>query len=208
MSIVEYLEGFRFLDIKMIDVEDTTMLLVRFLFNFLITYTIVRGIYYPQRKQKEYFFTFIGLNTLIFFVCYLMSSVDLGLGFGFGLFGLFAIMRYRTTTVPVKEMTYLFTIVAIAVVNAISTKKISYAELVITNLAIVAIVYFLEKMWFPGQLSEQMLTYEKIQNIKPENEEAMLADLRERTGHNVESFDVLYVDFLNDTAKVKIYYNA
>ncbi len=206
--MVELIENFRFLDIKLIDVEDTLMLLVRFLLDFVVTYAIVRGIYYPQRKQKEYFFTFIGLNTLIFFVCYLMSSVDLGLGFGFGLFGLFAIMRYRTTTVPVKEMTYLFTIVAIAVVNAISTKKISYAELVITNLAIISIIYFLEKVWFPGQQSEGMLTYEKIQNIKPVNREIMLTDLRERTGLDVESFDVVYVDFLNDTAKVKIYYKS
>ena len=133
LAITEMIENLRFLDIKLIDVEDFAALLIRLVINLVFTYFVVFKVYYKSRKDKDYVFTFYIFNVLIFFVCYLMSSVKLDIGFAFGLFALFAILRYRTTTVPVKEMTYLFAIIALAVVNSITTKKVSYAELFFTN---------------------------------------------------------------------------
>lgn len=207
-EIIEALEAWRFLDIKIIDVEDFTTLLVRFLFNLSVVFIIVRKIYFPIHRNKDYLFTFIIFNCLVFFVCNLLSNVKMELGFAFGLFALFSILRYRTVTLPVKEMTYIFAVITVAVINAMSTKKVSYMELFLVNFLIIGIIYYLDVVWFSKQLSSKMLYYEKIENIRPENKQALIEDLRTRTGLKVVDADVTRIDFLSDSARLMIHYEA
>lgn len=208
MEIIEALEAWRFLDIKIIDVEDFTTLLVRFLFNLSVVFVIVRKIYFPIHRNKDYLFTFIIFNSLVFFVCNLLGSVKMELGFAFGLFALFSILRYRTVTLPVKEMTYIFAVITVAVINALSTKKVSYMELFLVNALIIGIIYYLDVVWFGKQLSSKTLFYEKIENIRPEMKDVLIEDLRQRTGLRVVDVDVTRINFLTDSARLTIHYES
>ena len=207
-EIIEALEAWRFLDIKIIDVEDFLTLLVRFTFNLLVVFVIVRKIYYTIHRNKEYLLTFIIFNCLVFFVCNLLGSVKIELGFAFGLFALFSILRYRTVTLPVKEMTYIFAVITVGVINALSTKKVSYMELLMVNSLIIGIIYYLDVIWFGKQLSTKTLFYEKIENIHPERKSELIADLRERTGLKVVDVDVTRINFLTDSARLNIHYES
>ena len=138
----------RLFGIKYINTEDFMELLVRFIFNFGVALIIVRAIYYPITRRKDYLFTYLMFSVIVFFLCQLLSSVKLGVGFALGLFAIFGIIRYRTDPIPIKEMTYLFVVIGLAAINGLANKKISYAELIFTNVSIIAITYVLEKLWF------------------------------------------------------------
>jgi hypothetical protein len=128
------------------------------------------------------------------------------MGFAFGLFAVFAILRYRTDPIPIKEMTYLFIVITIGVINALSGDEVSIGALLFTNTALVGLTYFLEKYWQNNLLVSMNIDYEKIENVKPENHEALLTDLKERTGLNIQDFQFYRMNFLRDTARIKIYY--
>ena len=192
--------------IPLFDSEDFYELVLRFSINFSVAFVIIRMLYYPISQRKDYLFTYFIFNVLIFFVSFLMSSVKLQLGFAFGLFAVFGILRYRTEALAIKEMTYLFIVITVAVINALANKKISLAELAFTNLFIVGITYSLERLWLLRHESQKTVVYEKIEMIRPENHEALLADLKERTGLSITRFEIGRVDFLRDVANVRIYY--
>ncbi len=200
-------DTFEIMDIEFYD-DDFPDLLVRFLFNMLVTFLLLRYIYRSDKKNKNYVFTFYVFSTLIFFLCYMMNSVKLSLGFAFGLFAVFSILRYRTISIPMKEMTYLFLVIGISVINALTTKKVSFVELVFTNIAIVSITLILERLWYHEGLSERVILYEKIENIKPANHQVMLDDLCNRTGLDIREFDIVETDFVQDIARVRIYYKS
>lgn len=191
----------------LIHVEDFIELLVRFSLNFLVALVLIRGIYYPLNKNREYLLTFFVFNVVIFFVCILLASVKLKIGFAFGLFAVFSILRYRTEQLPIKEMTFLFLSITVAVVNALVNDKVSLIELLFTNAAIVLTTLIIEKYWLKESFSSKMITYEKIDLIKPENKEGLMADLQERTGLNIINLEINKIDFLRDTAQIRIYYN-
>lgn len=186
--------------------EDFLELLFRLVINFSVAFVIIRLIYYPVHNRKDYLFTYFIFNLLIFFVSYLLSGVKLQLGFAFGLFAIFGILRYRTEQLAIKEMTYLFVVIAIAIINALANKKISYAELLFTNIAIIAVTYLLEKRWLLRHETSKTITYEKIDLIKPENQQQLIDDLTERTGLKINRVQVGRIDFLRDTARVRIFY--
>ena len=196
---------FRIMEIKLFD-NDFYDYILRYAFNVLMAFILLKFIYRSDKKNRNYAFTFYVFNTLIFFLCYLMNNVKLDLGFAFGLFAVFSILRYRTSAIPMKEMTYLFLVIGIAVINALTTKKVSFVELLFTNAAILTVTYILERLWYKEGLTERIVVYEKIVNIKPENSELMLADLRSRTGLDIREFEILQVDFVRDLARVRIYY--
>ena len=196
----------RLFGIKYINPNDFMELLVRFVFNFGIAVLIVRAIYYPITKRKDYLFTYLMFSVIVFFLCQLLSSVKLGLGFALGLFAIFGIIRYRTDPIPIKEMTYLFVVIGLAAINGLANKKISYAELVFTNVVIVCVTYGLEKLWLLKSESRKTVVLEKIDLIKPENNEALMRDLRERTGLNIHRTEIGRIDFLRDTARVRVFY--
>lgn len=201
-------ESVRFIDLKLFDAEDFTDLILRSLFNFIIVFILVKFIYRSDKKNKNYAFSFYLFSMIIFFLCYLLSGIKLEMGFAFGLFAIFSILRYRTISIPMKEMTYLFMVIAIAVINALTTKKVSFMELLFTNISLIAASFFLERLWYKEGLSEQTIEYEKIENIKPERRAILIADLKERTGLDIRSAEILTTDFLRDMARVRVYYKA
>jgi hypothetical protein len=200
------LSELKIFDIKLINVEDFIELIARFGLNLMVSLVIVRVLYYNATKRKDYLFTYILISATVFLLCFLLESVKLELGFALGLFAVFGIIRYRTTTIPIKEMTYLFIIIGLSVINALSNKKVSYAELLFTNMIIIAIIWGLERIWLLKNETVKIIVFEKIDLIKPENYSLLLQDLKERTGLTINRAEVGKINFLRDTAEIKIYY--
>jgi Zn-dependent protease with chaperone function len=183
-------------------------LVVRFLINFISVTALVRFIYYPLHKQKDYLFTFFLLNFLIFLICALLSSSRLKIGFAFGLFAVFSMMRYRTVTVPVKEMGYFFACIAIAVVNALVSAENWYALLWGPDLVIILLILVLDRFVMLSHENVKEIVYEKIALIKPERRKELIQDLADRTGLPVHRVEIVNVNFLRDIATVHAYYYA
>ena len=182
-------------------------LIIRFGFNLFIAFIIIKLIYQRNHANNlDFVFTYFMFNSLIFFFAFLLGSITINIGFAFGLFAVFAILRYRTDPIPIKEMTYLFIVITIGVINAISDTEVSYGAVIFTNIALVGLTYFLETHWQKNSLVRITIEYEKIENIKPENHDTLLADLKERTGLNIQSFEFRGMNFLRDTARIMIYY--
>lgn len=198
--------GMEFLGTPLWDSEDFLKLLIKGAFNLGIVILIVRYIYYPITKNKDYLFTYLLISLTVFLLCILLDSVKLQLGFALGLFAIFGIIRYRTDPIPIKEMTYLFLVIGISVVNALANKKISYAELVFANLLIVFVTYGMERIWLLRHESRKNIIYEKIELIKPERREELIEDLKERTGIDIIRVEIRRIDFLRDVANVRIFY--
>ena len=192
--------------IDIIDVPDFFELLVRFSFNMIVLVIIVRYLYYAISKRKDYLFTYLLIGVIVFLLCFLLENVKLQLGFALGLFAIFGIIRYRTNPIPIKEMTYLFIVIGVSVINALANKKVSYVELLFTNIMVIFVTFGLEKVWLLRHESRKTITYEKIENIKPENREILIQDLQKRTGITINRIEVGRVDFLRDTARIRIYY--
>lgn len=206
MDTQSSIETLKFLGIELFNQKGFLELLIRFSFNMLIIGVIVRLFYYPLTKRKDYLFTYILISAIIFLLCFMLGNVKLQLGFALGLFAVFGIIRYRTFQMPIKEMTYLFVIIGISVVNALTNKKVSYTELVFFNLILLGLIYGLEKVWLLRHESCKLINYEKIELIKPENYNALMTDLQERTGLKINRIEIGKIDFLRDTARISIYY--
>ena len=200
------LDSIEFLGTPLFDPKDFWKLIVKTSFNLIIITMIIRYIYYPVTKNKDYLFTYFLISMTVFLLCVLLDSVKLQLGFALGLFAIFGIIRYRTGPIAIKEMTYLFLVIGISVVNALSNKKISHAELVFANCMIVFITYGMEKLWLLRHQSSRNITYEKIELILPEKREELIADLKERTGIDVIRVEIRRINFLRDTANLRIFY--
>lgn len=192
--------------ISLINTNNLLELVSRFSFDLLVTLVIVRLIYYPKNKRKDYLFTYILIGLSVFLLCILLENVNLQLGFALGLFAIFGIIRYRTNPMPIKEMTYLFLVIAISVINALSGDNISHAELVFSNVAIVGASWLLERVFLLEHEASKTIVYERIELIKPENLPMLLKDLEERTGLKINRVEVGEINFLRDTAIVKIFY--
>ena len=190
----------------LIDFDDFIELFIKAAFNFLIIGFIVRYLYYPATKNKDYLFTYLLISVTVFCLCFLLENVKLELGFALGLFAIFGIIRYRTDPIPIKEMTYLFIVIGVSVINALANKKISHAELLFTNLLVVTVTYGLEKIWLLKHESRKTVTYEKIELITPDKHDELIADLKERTGLNVTRVEIRRIDFLRDTAQLRVFY--
>ena len=186
--------------------EDLWELLFKFSIDLLVIFILIRVIYYPIHRKKENLFTYFVFNILIFFLCVLMNNVKLSMGFGFGLFAVFSILRYRTEQISVKDMTYLFATITLAVVNALVSKKVSIAELVFTNATILVLVYVLENVWLTRHEAMHQLIYEKIDLIRPENKEQLYADLHQRLGVRVSRVEIGRIDMLRDTVQMRVFY--
>ena len=201
-------EQLRFLGIKLINIADFTELLVRFALNTALIFLVVHFMYAKNSRRKDFYFSYLAIGVIVFLLCFLLNNVKLELGFALGLFAIFGIIRYRTDAIPIKEMTYLFIIIGISVMNALSNKKVSYAELMFTNSAIIFGLWFLEKKLMLKQEQSIRLIYEKIENIHTQSEEILLADLKERTGINIKRFEIQKIDFLRDVAEITLYFNV
>ena len=193
--------------IDFFDLEDFSKLLFKFGINFIFLIIIVRLIYYRVKDDKDYVFTYIMFNILTFFICFLLRKVPMQMGFALGLFAVFGILRYRTEAIPIRQMTYLFIVIGISMINALSNKSISIFEVLFTNGLITLITYLIDRLWFQNIEEKKSIVYEKIELIKPENKQELIKDLKERTGLPIHEVKVDKIDFLRDTAAVTIYYN-
>jgi len=207
LQIIPNEEELRFLGIKLINSEDYIELLTRFALNMGVICIIVIGLYAKTSKRKDFYFSYIAVSIVIFLLCFLLESVKIELGFALGLFAIFGIIRYRTDAIPIKEMTYLFVVIAVSVINALANKKISYAELITTNLLVVGGLYILEKILNLRQEISYRIIYEKIENVQAGKEDLLLADLKERTGKNIKHFEIERIDFLRDVAYINIFFD-
>ena len=181
-------------------------LIIRFGFNLSIAFIIIKLIYQRNPANNlDFVFTYFMFNSLIFFFAFLLGNITINLGFAFGLFAVFAILRYRTDPIPIKEMTYLFIVITIGVINALSGAEVSYGALLFTNIALVGLTYFLETYWQKNMLILRTVEYEIIENIKPENHEKLLLDLEDRIGMPIIKFEIHRINFLRDTVRISIY---
>lgn len=192
--------------ISVIDTVDFLELVARFGFNMLIVVIAVRWLYYPKTKRKDYLFTYILISVTIFLLCFLLDNVKLELGFALGLFAIFGIIRYRTDSIPIKEMTYLFLVIGVSVINALANKKVSYAELIFTNLIILVIAFLLERVSLVRHESTKNIEYDRIDLVKTNKRDEMKQDIEARTGLKINKLEIGRINFLRDTARVKIYY--
>ena len=185
---------------------DMWELLFKFGLNALVLFVLIRLIYYPIHRKKDYLFTYFLFNTLIFFLCVLLNSVKLSIGFAFGLFAIFGVLRYRTEQISIKDMTYLFAVISIAVINSLASKKVSIAELLFTDGMILVMTYALEHLWLTRHEAMKQILYERIELIKPGNRVQLYADLHERLGVTVSRVEIGKIDLLKDTAQLRVFY--
>ncbi len=200
-----YKDGMLF-GINIINTLEFVELILKFSLNFFVILILVRFLYYSITNRKDYLFTFLMISITVFLLCFLLESVKLQLGFALGLFAIFGILRYRTNPIPIREMTYLFMVIGISVINALANKKISYVELLFTNFIIILIVWLFEKVFFFKHLTVKNIIYEKIELIKHELKDELKKDLELRTGLKIEKIEIGKINFLRDSAAVKIYY--
>lgn len=195
--------------VRIIDVPEFLEFVLRFILNTSAILILVRWLYYTSSKRKDYLFTYILISTVVFLLCYLLESVTLQVGFALGLFAIFGIIRYRTNQIPIKEMTYLFLVIGISVINALANSKTSIVEVLFTNIIIIAITYSLEKLWLLKHESSKVIVYEKINLVRQENQNELINDLQERTGiKKINRVEIGSIDFSKDICMLTIYYDS
>ncbi|MCD8290046.1 MAG: DUF4956 domain-containing protein [Prevotella sp.] len=180
-------------------------LLIRFGVNIVVVLIIIYGFYYPKSKRRDYSFTFTLISISIFFLIYMLGEVKLKIGFALGLFAIFGIIRYRTETIPVREMTYLFMIIALSVINALN-EDWGVAIIAVVNLIFIICIWICEGNRLLKHIACKYVKYDRIELIVPERYEELLADLKKRTGLEITKVDVGSIDFLKDSAILKVYY--
>lgn len=182
-----------------------TLFILGFLINFTVAFILVRWIYLPSSPVKSHVFTFMAFNTIIYFVISILTSSEMGIGIGFGLFAIFSLLRYRTDPIPIREMTYLFIIVALPVMNSAAVYDQKWVEMIIANATVLLVLFLLEKGWgFRYEISKSIL-YEKIDLIVPERRAELIADLEKRTGLKVKRVHVGRLDFMRDVATLEVF---
>jgi len=189
-----------------LEIEGLIHLVIRFSFNILVVGIIVRGLYYSLTRKKNYLFSFMLISVIVFLVCSGLNKVEIGWGFAMGLFAIFGIIRYRTNPIPIKEMTYLFVVIGVSVINGLSNKETSYLELVFTNIIIILTAYVVERVWLMRNESKKVIDYEKIELIQPDKRAELVEDLKKRTGLPISRVEIGRINFLRDTVRLLIYY--
>ena len=188
--------------------DDFYVLLVRLGINLLFLTILIHFLYFPKTQRKDYLFTYYLIGTITFFLCFGLMQMDIDTGMGLGLFAIFGIIRYRTDAIEIKEMTYLFMIIGISVVNALASNELSVSEVAVINVSVVLLTFILENLWLMKHETRKTINYERIDLITPEKYDEMKADLEKRTGLSINRVDIGKIDFLNDTALIRIYYFA
>lgn len=182
-------------------------LALRFAFNLAATFIIVVLLYARISRRKEFYFSYFAISIAVFLLVFLLESVKIELGFALGLFAIFGIIRYRTDAIPPKEMTYLFIIIAVSVINALSKDYFGYVELTFVNLLLVGALWALEKILMMRRENSLDIIYEKIENMHKDREAEMLKDLEDRTGVKIVRYQINKINYLRDTALITIFFD-
>lgn len=181
---------------------------IRFGLNFLVIFILVRLIYYPIRKNRDFLFTFFLFNIINFLICYLLSSAQLKMGFAFGLFAIFSILRYRTVTVPVREMGYFFVSVTLGIINALTGTEDGFWLLAAANIIILAVAWVIDFGITITHENSKEIIYDRVDLLGAEKQNDLLEDLKKRTGLPVHRIEILKIDFLKDIVRMNVFYNA
>lgn len=204
-SVQATFESLTFMGAPLVNITDFWFLIIRCLFNTAIVWFIIHFLYYKKSQRRDYYFTFMLISLSIFFLIYLLGSVKIKIGFALGLFAIFGIIRYRTESMPVREMTYLFVIIAISVINALAG-PVSFLELVATNIIFALVIWLCEGNKWIKHTACKLVQYDKINLVTPEKYNEMVEDLTKRLGLDIVKVEVGAVDFLRDMAVLKVYY--
>lgn len=196
-----------FTDSPVFDSIGFGQLVIRLIINTLVVGFIIHRLYYNKSRRRDYYFTFTLIALSIFLMIFLLGSININVGFALGLFAIFGIIRYRTETVPIREMTYLFAIIAISVINALAM-ELSYVEIAFANLVFIAGIWILEGNRWLKHIPTKLILYDKISLVTPEKREELIKDLEIRTGLTILSLEIGHIDFLRDSAIIKIYYKS
>ena len=209
-------------DAMMTTAQKVAELGIRFALNLLVCWILVHCFYYKKSKRRDYYFTFMVFSSAMLTLLYIMGNVEVGVGLTLGLFAIFGVIRYRTETVPIREMTYLFVIIALAAAHGlapvyqmvdVSTAPhyaLSWGNvgvMVLVNLLVVALVAVLESEKLVAHTAAKLVLYDNIALIVPEKREELKADLEKRLGFPIENLEIGHVDFLKDSAFIKVYYH-
>jgi hypothetical protein len=183
----------------------------RLFIDFISVFALVRLVYFPVYKRRELFFTFFIFNVVIFLICFLLNKVELSMGAAFGLFAVFSMLRYRTEDISIKDMSYLFLVIAMGLISAVTKIKdaneyYEYLFLIVINFTIIGLTYLLESKVLLKKESVKTITYERIDLIHEEKRLELIADIESRIGIKINRVTIHKYDFLKDSAEVKIYY--
>ena len=210
-------------DAVMTTAQSFAELAIRFFLNLTVCWILVQFFYYRKSRRRDYYFTFMVFSSAMLMLLYIMGNVEVGVGLTLGLFAIFGVIRYRTETVPVREMTYLFVIIALAAMNGLApvyklvgaTSATPHYALsggavgimAISNLLVILLIWVLENGHLLKHTSTKLVLYDRIELIVPEKREELIADLEKRIGVKVTNVEVGHVDFLKDAAFIKVSYS-
>ena len=186
--------------------SDFYTLILRLSINLLFLIVVIRYLYYPKAKRKDYLFTYFLIGFMTFFLCFGLKKLDIDTGMGLGLFAIFGIIRYRTNTIEIKEMAYLFIVIGLSVINSLASNKISIAELIFINVSACLLTYLIEYVFLLRNESRKIILFEQIELIKSLNKAELKLNLEERTGLTINRIDIAKINYVNDTADIKIFY--
>lgn len=186
--------------------DDFIKLVGRFAVNLVTLTLVVRYAYFQRSRSKDYLFSFYTINVITFFICFTMKKLELELGMALGLFAIFGVLRFRTDSIPIREMSYLFVVIGVGTINALTNRKISWSELLCVDAVIVALPMLLEGLPFLRQEAREEILYEKIDQIRPENHAALVADLEERTGLKISRIELGKIDLLRDAVTITVFF--
>jgi len=205
-EFAEYANVPTFLGAPIFEADSVLNLIIRFCFNLLIGFILIRFAYYPKAQRKDWYVTFMLFSSTMFLIIFLMENVKLSVGFTLGLFAIFGLLRFRTESLPMREMTYLFLIIGLSVINGLAM-TVSLVELLLANVCLVGLCFVIELMVGNTRETAKVILYDKVDMIVPEKRKELLEDLKKRTGiQNIHDVEIGHIDFLRDVAYVKIYY--
>ncbi len=197
------------------DYQDLLGLGIRLAINLSVLYIIIRLLYYPKARRKDYLFTYFLIGIITFFLCFGLKKLDIDTGMGLGLFAIFGIIRYRTDAIEIKEMTYLFLVIGLSVVNAMLATQvekgmyqINLFELGVINITVIAVLFIMEYLWLVKHETRKVVNYDRVDLLQPDKYDEMKLDLETKTGLVINRFEIGKIDYLNDTCMVRIYFYA
>ncbi|MBR1517457.1 MAG: DUF4956 domain-containing protein [Bacteroidales bacterium] len=196
-----------FLGVPVFDGPSLWNLLIRFAFNLVVCWVIIHFFYYRKSRRRDYYFTFMMFSASIFLLLFLLQNLAIEIGFALGLFAIFGMIRYRTTTVPIREMTYLFAIIAISIINGFGMTT-SYTALIVTNILLILLTWLLESLGLSRQLATKLIIYDKIELVHESRRSELVDDLKQRTGLDIDHVMVGHINYLKDIAFIKVFYHA
>lgn len=208
ITMIESIEEVKFLGIKLINSGDFFELLLRLLLNTFVVYLITYKVYLKSNKNYQFYFGYNNISIVTFLICFLLSSVKLELGFALGLFALFTIIRFRTGTIPIKEMTYLFVVIGVAVINALANKKVSYFELLFANFAIIFFVNYFENISpriKPEKKETVSLTLQKFDQFTSLPIDKKTSHLEQLISKSITHYKIKKINQLDNSAELTVY---